>query len=87
VIASLLLAPRHALTQGFVWPTLVFYLFADVMLGVLAYLTQSILPGIVVHAIGLLTFFTLVWPNDATRRLAVSGGSDAWDERDADTDS
>ena len=48
------------------------------MLGVMAYLTKSILPGIVVHAIGLLTFFTLVWPNDAARRLTVKDGVDIW---------
>lgn len=77
LVASLVMAPGHALTQGFVWPTLLFYLFVDVMLGATAYLTKSILPGIVVHAIGLLTFFTLVWPHDAARRLTGKGG-DAW---------
>jgi hypothetical protein len=25
-----------------------------------------------------LTFFTLVWPHDATRRLVWQGGADAW---------
>jgi membrane protease YdiL (CAAX protease family) len=78
VIASLAIAPGHAMTQGFVWSTLLFYLFVDVMFGVMAYLTQSILPGIVAHTIGLLTFFTLVWPHDAGRRLASAGGADAW---------
>ena len=65
-------------TQGFVWTTLLFYLFVDVIFGMMAYLTKSILPGIVVHTIGLLTFFTLVWPYDATRRLVSEGGADAW---------
>jgi membrane protease YdiL (CAAX protease family) len=78
VIASLLLAPGHGLTQGFVWPTLLFYLLVDVMLGVTAYLTKSILPGIVVHALGLLTFFTLVWPTDASRGSTLKSGVDAW---------
>jgi hypothetical protein len=50
----------------------------DVMLGAMAYLTKSILPGIVVHAIGLLTFFTLVWPNDAVRRLTGNGATEGW---------
>lgn len=76
-VAALVMAPGHALTQGFVWPTLVFYLFVDVMLGLIAYLTKSILPGITVHAIGLITFFSLVWPNDA-RRLKGTGAGDAW---------
>ena len=78
LIASLVLAPGHALTQGLVWPILLFYLLVDVMLGVTAYLTKSILPGIVVHALGLLTFFILVWPRDAARRLLRNGGVDIW---------
>lgn len=78
VIAALVIAPGHGLTQGFVWPTLLFYFFVDVMFGVTAYLTKSILPGIVVHAIGLFIFFTLVWPNDAARRLVSEGGADIW---------
>ncbi len=78
VIAALVIAPGHGLTQGFVWPTLLFYFFVDVMFGVAAYLTKSILPGIAVHTIGLLTFFTLVWPHDAARRLVSEGGADTW---------
>jgi len=78
VIASLVIAPGHGLTQGFVWPTLLFYFFVDVMFGVTAYLAKSILPGIAVHAIGLLTFFTLVWPHDAARHLVSESGADIW---------
>jgi membrane protease YdiL (CAAX protease family) len=75
VIASLLIAPAHGLTQGFLWPTLLWYFFADVMFGAMAYLTRSILPGIVIHSIGLLIFFTLVWPYDAQRRLIWETGT------------
>ena len=78
VIAALMLSPGHGLTQGFVWPTLMFYFFVDVMFGVTAYLTKSILPGIAVHTLGLLIFFTLVWPHDAARRLVSEGGADTW---------
>ncbi len=77
VIASLVIAPGHGLTQGFVWSTLLFYFFVDVMFGVTAYLTNSIVPGIVVHTIGLLTFFTVVWPHDPARGLVADGGADA----------
>jgi len=70
------MAPEHALTQGFVWPTFIFYLAVDVMLGATAYLTHSILPGVVTHAIGLLVFFTLVWPGDVVRQWVGSGTSD-----------
>jgi len=77
LVTALAMAPLHALTQGFVWPTLVFYLLVDAMLGTLAYLTKSIRPGIVVHAVGLLVFFGLVWPYDKARRLVWQQGADA----------
>jgi membrane protease YdiL (CAAX protease family) len=75
---ALLMAPIHALTQGFVWPTLVFYLLVDAMLGALAYFTKSILPGVVVHAVGLFTFLGLIWPGDKARSLISQGGTDLW---------
>jgi membrane protease YdiL (CAAX protease family) len=74
---ALTMAPVHALTQGFVWPTLVFYLLVDLMLGALAYVTGSIRPGVVVHAGGLLLFFAAVWPQDAHRQLIWAHGADA----------
>ena len=43
VIMSLVIAPAHALTQGFVWPILLWYFCADVMFGTIAFLTRSIL--------------------------------------------
>src|SRR5579863_3543907 len=52
LIAALVMAPEHALSQGFVWPNLLFYLLVDMMLGALAYVTRSIRPSIVVHALG-----------------------------------
>ncbi|MFI5315630.1 MAG: CPBP family intramembrane glutamic endopeptidase [Myxococcota bacterium] len=66
-ITALVMAPAHAATQGFVWPTFAFYLAVDAMLGASAYITDSILPGIATHAFGILVFFTLVWPHDAGR--------------------
>jgi len=77
LIAALLIAPAHGLTQGFVWPILLWYFFVDVMFGAMVYFTKSILPGIVVHSIGLLIFFTLVWPYDAQRRLIWETGANA----------
>lgn len=74
VIAALLIAPAHGLTQGFVWPILLWYFLVDVMFGAMAYFTKSILPGIVVHSVGLLIFFTLVGPYDAQRRLIWETG-------------
>jgi len=78
LIAALVMAPGHGLSQGFAWPTMLFYLFVDLMFGVTAWLTNSILPGLVVHFIGLVIFFTLVWPGDAARRLVGESGADPW---------
>ncbi len=78
LITVLVMAPEHAQTQGFVWPTLLFYVVVDVMLGATAFLTQSILPGIVTHAIGLLVFFTLVWPADVFRQVVGGGTTELW---------
>jgi membrane protease YdiL (CAAX protease family) len=78
VISSVLFALAHGPTQGFLWPKLLFYFLVGVAFGATAYLTNSILPAIPVHVVGLLIFFTLVWPHDANRRLLWEGGGDAW---------
>jgi membrane protease YdiL (CAAX protease family) len=78
VIGAIALAPAHCLTQGFLWPVALFYFLVDSMLGTIAYLTKSILPGIAVHFIGLLIFFTWIWPYDATRVLLSEGGAKRW---------
>lgn len=78
LISSLLIAPAHAITQGFLWPVMLFYFLVDVSYGTMAYLTKSILPSLVVHVIGLMIFFTTVWPYDATRPLVSAGGADLW---------
>jgi CAAX prenyl protease-like protein len=76
LIQALLIAPAHALTQGFVWPTVVFYLLVDTMLGTSAYLTRSIVPGVIVHTAGLLAFFSFIWPEDRHRVPIREGGAD-----------
>jgi membrane protease YdiL (CAAX protease family) len=76
-ISSAMFALAH-LTQGFLFPKLFVYFLAGIAIGVPAYLTKSILPGIAVHIVADLTFFTLVWPHDTTRRLVAEGGADAW---------
>ena len=78
IIPTLAIAPGHGLTQGFVWPILLFYFLADTTFGMMVYFTNSILPGILVHAVGLLIFFTLIWPFDATRKTILQAGADAW---------
>ena len=77
-ISSVLFALAHGPTQSFLWPKLLFYFLVGVAFGATAYLTNSILPAIPVHVVGLLIFFTLVWPHDAARRLVWASGSDNW---------
>jgi len=59
-------------------PKIAFFFLTGVTFAVIAELTSSILPGLVVHILGLLTFFTLVWPNDPTRQMVRDGGADIW---------
>ncbi len=64
---ALLMLPAHGFTQGFAWQVVLFYFLIDIVFGTMAYLTNSIVPGIVIHAVGLLLFFTVIWPAPASR--------------------
>jgi membrane protease YdiL (CAAX protease family) len=77
VATSVLFAAAH-LNHGLYAPKLVVYLLAGVAFGVVALRTGSLLPAMVVHAFGDVTFFTLVWSHDAGRRLVGEGGADGW---------
>jgi membrane protease YdiL (CAAX protease family) len=77
-IAAFALTPGHGVTQGFAVPTVLFYLLVDVMLGVTAYLCNSVWPGVAIHASGLLIFFAVVWPFDSLRPLAENALTDWW---------
>jgi hypothetical protein len=48
------------------------------MLGVIAYLCNSIWPGVIVHASGLLIFFAFVWPYDSLRPSVANAVTDWW---------
>ena len=78
LVTALCLAPGHASTQGFAWPTFGFYLAVDAMLGTLANLCDSILPVIAVHAVGLAAFFTLIWSDDPNRVVGAAALHDPW---------
>lgn len=78
VISSVVFALAHGPTQGFLWPKLLFYFLVGIAFGATAYLTNSTLPAIPVHFVGLLIFFTLIWPRDAARRLVSVSGTDSW---------
>jgi hypothetical protein len=77
VMSSILFALAHGI-HGFFWPKLLVYFLVGLGFGTTAYLSNSILPGIAVHILGDVTFFTLVWPYDAGRRLVWEDGADAW---------
>lgn len=72
---ALLMAPAHGATQSFAWQIVVFYLLIDVALGTVAYLTNSILPGIFAHAAGLLLFFTVIWRPETARFTLLQGSA------------
>ncbi len=79
VILSILfgLGP-HPPMGAVLWPKFVFYFLTSVAFGAMACLSGSILPGLAVHILGDLTFFTVVWPHDSTRPLVGERGTDAW---------
>jgi membrane protease YdiL (CAAX protease family) len=78
VVSSVVFALAHGPTQGFLWPKLLFYFLVGVAFGATAYLTDSTLPAIPVHFVGLLVFFTFIWPRDSARRLVLQSGIDNW---------
>jgi membrane protease YdiL (CAAX protease family) len=77
VVSSLVFAFAH-FAHGILWPKLLVYFLAGIAFGATAYLTNSTLPAIMPHIVGDLTFFTLVWPNDAARRLVWESRTDTW---------
>lgn len=58
-------------------PRLIFYFLAGTIFGVMSYLTKSNLPGLLVHVLSILIFFTLVWPAYPARPLVSASGADA----------
>jgi membrane protease YdiL (CAAX protease family) len=77
ILSSFFFTIAH-LTHGFFLPKLLVYFLFGAAMGTLAYVNKSILPGIPVHALGDFIFFTMVWPNDASRTLVWSSGANAW---------
>src|SRR5205809_306431 len=75
MVSSLVFAFAHY-AHGILWPKLLVYFLAGIAFGMTAYLTNSTLPAILPHMIGDLTFFTLVWPHDAARRLVLESRDD-----------
>jgi len=59
-------------------PKIAFFFLVGLTFAVTAALTGSILPNLPVHMLGLLTFFTIVWPNDPLRPLLRESDPDLW---------
>jgi membrane protease YdiL (CAAX protease family) len=59
-------------------PKVMFFFLAGLIFSTMAYLSNSILPAIPIHGLGLLLFFALVWPNDPARPLVGVSGTDSW---------
>lgn len=74
---AIIIVPGHGFTQGFALPVVLWYLVADVALGTLVARCGSIRPAIVVHALGLVVFFTVIWPTDSARAAAYLGSGNA----------
>ncbi len=65
--------PMHVV----LWPKLILFFFTGLTFGAMAYLTKSIVPGLLVHIVGLLAFFTIVFRADAAQTAGQSG-ADMW---------
>jgi membrane protease YdiL (CAAX protease family) len=76
-LSSVFFAFGHV-NHGLLWPKLTVYFLVGLMFGTIAYLTKSIMPGIPVHILGDVTFFTMVWPYDTSRHLVWETGADTW---------
>jgi len=59
-------------------PKIIFFFLVGLTFSIAADLTGSILPGLAVHAVGLLMFFLVIWPRDPSRTLVATAGVDAW---------
>jgi len=68
----------HPPMPAALWPKWIFFSLTGLTFSTMAYLTDSILPGLAVHAVSLLTFFVLVWPHDAQRPLVADAGMHGW---------
>ena len=77
VLSTILFTLAH-ITQGLFWPKLLVYFLFGLFMGTLTRINRSILPGIPAHSLADFIFFTMVWPNDASRALISASGPDPW---------
>lgn len=76
-VSSVMFALVHV-TQGLSAPKLGLYFLAGLVFGTLAWLTDSVLPVMIVHALGDILGFTVFWRlQSIPHRLVSEGGADA----------
>lgn len=68
----------HPPVPAMLWPKWLFFFLTGLTFSTMACVTDSIVPGLTVHAVFLLTFFVLVWPFDPQRQLVAQGGANPW---------
>ena len=68
----------HPPVHAPLWPKWLFFFLTGCTFSTMAYLTDSILPGLAVHTVALFTFFVFIWPHDARRPLFAETGADEW---------
>lgn len=73
--ASVLFAAAHVV-QGLDLTKLGLYFTAGLVFGATAQLTNSLYPAMVVHSLGDILGFLLLWPHDRPHRLVTEGGAD-----------
>ena len=59
-------------------PKILFFFLVGLTFSLTADLTESILPGLAIHMVGLLMFFVFIWPRDPGRTLVANSGVDTW---------
>jgi hypothetical protein len=68
----------HPPAAAALWIKLPFFWLTGLTFSLMAYYAQSILPGLALHFVALLTFFVVVWPGDRTRPLVMDAGISGW---------
>lgn len=79
IVAALTFAVLpHPPFHAALWAKLPFFFLTGLTFSLMAYYSRSIIPGLGVHVVALLTFFLFVWPGDRTRQLVTDVGPTGW---------
>ncbi|HLI66458.1 MAG TPA: CPBP family intramembrane glutamic endopeptidase [Caulobacteraceae bacterium] len=76
IVGSTVLFAAVHINQGADIAKLSLYFSGGLIFAGVAYLTNSLYPAMIVHSLGDVMGFTLLWPHDAPHRLVTEGGHD-----------